>query len=125
MTEKPSNANAVHLVGTLHQLVLEGIQAATRQELVFRMLNRTVGLCRYDRALFFKAGSKSSNLLGISGQSDVNSTSEKTAQWAKLASNLNAPERLRILTKDDFSKEIHKDWEEYSRECSGDRKSVV
>jgi multidrug resistance efflux pump len=118
MTEENRNANAVQLVGTLHQLVLESIQAATRQELVFRMLNRTVGLCKYDRALFFKAASKSLKLFGISGQSDVNSTSEKTAQWLKLASNLNESERLHILTKDDFPEEVQNDWEAYSRECS-------
>ena len=50
----PSDAEkSIRILSVLQKLSLESIQAESAEGLVFRMLNSSVALCGYERALFF------------------------------------------------------------------------
>lgn len=116
----PNNlsADGIQILSLLNQLLMESVLAKTPEELVFRMLNRSAGLCRYDRALFF-FGSATLKLKGISGQASVNKTSEKVELWNRLAASLKEPETPRLLSKDDFPKSLHGEWNSYVQQNEG------
>ncbi|NDV24539.1 efflux RND transporter periplasmic adaptor subunit [Desulfovibrio sp. JC022] len=119
MQHDTSSATALKVVSLLHQLVLEAVLAKSEQELVFRMLNRSIGLCHYDRALFFRFDSLSPSLSGISGQSEVNKNSEKAAQWISMIKELESRNKISIISKDSFTKNALESWEDYIKISGG------
>lgn len=119
MKQESSSANALKVVSLLHQLVLEAVLAKSEQELLFRILNRSIGLCSYDRALFFRLDSATPLLQGISGQSEVNKNSEKAAQWLSLAEGLESTATILCLSDSDFCGKSKKIWEEFRASTGG------
>ncbi|WP_320171223.1 HlyD family efflux transporter periplasmic adaptor subunit [Maridesulfovibrio sp.] len=113
------NENTVSILSILQQLSLEGMLSKSAEELTFRMLNRTIALCPYDRSVFFEQGFSGLKLKGISGQAAVNKTSELNELWNRLAAGLLEPHRGRLLTKDDFPEGLHEDWNSYVQKNAG------
>ena len=112
--------DAVRVVSVLHQLTLEGVLSESRKELTFRMLNRTVALCQYDRALLWDVRNKKPVLLGVSGKSDLNKHSEQAGQLQSLVSVLPDREKYSIVSDKSLSRDEHKKaWEAVAEKTSG------
>ncbi len=128
MNEKmtsPSNVSAkdheqpLKLLSALHQLTLESMLADTRQELIFRILNRTILLFQYDRALLCRINESDSKLLGISGQSVVNKNSEMYQLWLNALKKIKPATQPQELTLESFNGLKQEDWETLQKKSNG------
>jgi multidrug resistance efflux pump len=72
---------AFDALAVLHELALEAGHSDSRQQLVFRILNRTVRYCHYDRAALWLLSGRRPRLLGVSGQVDVAANAPLVADW--------------------------------------------
>lgn len=72
---------AFDTLATLQQLTLEAGLAATPQQLAFRLLNRTIAYCAYDRATLWATNGRRISLLGVSGQVDVHRLAPLAVEW--------------------------------------------
>ncbi len=68
-------------LGLLHQLTLEAGLSQTRQQLVFRILNRTIQLVPYDRAVLWDLSQRGPRLLGVSGEASTQAQSVLCEEW--------------------------------------------
>ncbi len=76
----------------LQQLSLEALSAKDRQQLIFRVLNRTVVFCRYNRAVIFDIRRNKARFLGVSGKAAVDGYSEIVEKWSTIVSSLSIRE---------------------------------
>lgn len=115
---QPSTALA-HLLLAINRLVVRAFNANSKESLIFKILNDTVNVVRYDRAMLWDFSESKPKLLGVSGQPSVNEQTELAKNWNKLIPNLIDPRKIQIITKDSFRK--NKDlWEEIRKktDCS-------
>lgn len=80
----PSSTVDIKLISTLYLLTLESILAKNKDELIFRILNRTILLTKYDRAVLWQRKGQSAKVLGISGVSKIEKRSVLHEQWKQL-----------------------------------------
>jgi hypothetical protein len=99
-------AKALERAGLLHQISLESFLAANRQELIFRMLNRTVSLCVYERASLWTPGGKKPKNLGVSGLSQAPGESAWTAEMQPLVRHLFTRPEAQIVDPSLFPTEL-------------------
>lgn len=69
---------------TLQKLTLEAGLSENLKQLTFRILNRSVAYCRYDRAALWDLRGKSVKLLGVSGAGEINRQSPLVCEWRNL-----------------------------------------
>jgi hypothetical protein len=72
---------AFEALANLQRLTLEAGLSENLNQLIFRILNRSIGYCRYDRAALWSMSSKRPKLLGVSGNSDVNRQAPLVSEW--------------------------------------------
>ena len=84
-------------VGTLLQLALSAGLSDDRSQLAFRMLNRSITYCRYDRAVLWGLATGRARLLGVSGQAGVDARAPLVDQWRRLVDAIPDPGRAAIL----------------------------
>ncbi|MBA3958036.1 MAG: HlyD family efflux transporter periplasmic adaptor subunit [Parachlamydiaceae bacterium] len=91
---------SVQLLAEINRLTLKAFKSPKVQNLIFLILNDTVPIVRYDRAVLWKLDPKGKpTLLGISGQSSVNKVTDLSKQWLDIVTNLKdpgTPQELRI-----------------------------
>ncbi len=102
----------------INQLTLEAMGADSRQGLFFRILNNTLMLVPYNRAVLFSMERGRVKLCGISGQSEVASQAPLVKLYRELAGNLTGHDAPRILGPDDFPA-AQKAWQEISDKIQG------
>jgi len=90
-------AEAFQSVAILHQLTVEACLCRSRAELVFHILNRTIALCTYDRAVLWDLTGGKPRPLGISGQSEVAAQSPMVELWQAAVATLGEPDRIQRL----------------------------
>lgn len=90
---------------------MEAILSKNHRELIYRMLNRTVALCHYDRASCWAMHTDAPKLLGVSGQSDINKYSELAEKWREMVGALPDPKLAAMLAKQDFQGQPRKVWD--------------
>lgn len=116
----PTSFDAVRMMSVLHQLTLESVLAEDRKELIFRILNRSVTLCPYDRASMWLCSENRPKLLGVSGKSSVDRFSELAEQWRALIETLPEPNKHMVVSEAVFETEEHKAaWREVADKTSG------
>ncbi|MBI4617121.1 MAG: HlyD family efflux transporter periplasmic adaptor subunit [Planctomycetes bacterium] len=71
-------------LATLHRLTVSAMRSPTRQALLFRVLNDTIQLLRYERASFWLFQRGRPFLLGVSGQVEVKRGSDLEVAWTNL-----------------------------------------
>jgi multidrug resistance efflux pump len=114
-----SNANAaVESLAALQQLALEAGLSENLKQLVFRILNRSIVYCRYDRAALWQFRGKRANLLGVSGSSDVNRLAALTVEWRRAVQAL--PDREKATVIGPGAQPLDADlWEPLQRRTNG------
>lgn len=76
----------------------KAMQAANKEALIFIILNDTIHIIRYDRALLWDMAQSKPKLLGISGESKINKSSHVVEQWTKYIQEIREPSRAQILS---------------------------
>ncbi|MFW5856279.1 MAG: efflux RND transporter periplasmic adaptor subunit [Planctomycetota bacterium] len=95
-------ANAFNTLSVLHQLSLEAFLSRTGQELMFRILNRTVALCPYGRAVLWGVEDGGAAPLGVSGKADLNPRSTLMQAYARLVKDIRQPDEAAVLDAEAF-----------------------
>lgn len=103
---------ALKIVTAMNKLILKAFSLNNRNALIFFILNDTISMVLYDRAVLWDLDQKTPKLLGVSGQSSISATSSIAKQWQRLVQNIHNPREMRILTPDEFPKEKEL-WHEY------------
>jgi len=93
----PVSAEAFAGLSTLHQLTLEAGLSETRARLVFHILNRTIQLCSYDRALLWDLTGTAPRILGISGEARVDAQAPLVLESAAIVRALREPARAQEI----------------------------
>ncbi len=109
--------SALHMVSLLHQLTMEAILCETKQELAFRILNRTVLFCKYDRAALFEMSGSKPRLLGVSGQAAVAKNSELAKQWRMLVGGMGDAGKPGLLSKKPLPDKLRAKYEDLAKEA--------
>ncbi|MCX7934086.1 MAG: efflux RND transporter periplasmic adaptor subunit [Planctomycetota bacterium] len=99
----PDNA-AAPLARRLHCLAVSAGACADLSQLAFHILNRTIELCPYDRAVLWTGLAEGKpRLLGISGEAKAQEGAPLVEDWLCLISALAAPAQARRLHCADFA----------------------
>lgn len=86
----------------INRLLIKAGDAATVDVLTFIILNDTLHLIPYNRALLFSFEGATPQAIGISGQDKVNPNSQLLQKWCTLIKELQNPEKEQILKIDSF-----------------------
>ena len=95
---------AFHILRTLYQLSTDLNSSESRQDLIFRILNNTISLFPYHRAVLWSFDNKRPKLLGVSGREDVNHKSPRAELWKDAVTSLDENKSLQILDNSPISK---------------------
>lgn len=99
----------------IHKLTLESIAAESRQNLIFRILNNTIELCRYDRAVLWDISGKKPKPLGVSGTAELNPDSETLRNGARLLEALPDIGKPQKITEDTLPSDACREWSSLSQ----------
>lgn len=102
----PDKDQAEHIQNTLitiQRLTLKAVNASSLQNLIFIILNDTFQAIKYDRAILFRREQNKVEILGVSGQANINARTELASRLKTLVQKLQKPLEQRILKGDDFS----------------------
>lgn len=116
-------AEAVQSIATLQQLSLEAGLSESRQQLIFRILNRTHRLRPYDRAVLWstdRAG-RPRRLLGVSAEAEVEETAPQARIWRGMLRRLDGLATARLAPGDalDALAEGDPSWRAYQKRVEG------
>lgn len=101
---------ALKVLGVLHQLTLESFLSQSRQELTFRLLNRTIMLVPYDRAALWDFGGRKPRCLGVSGHSKLEGHSEQVRHWSSLIQGMGKRAEHQVLAEGAFPPGVAQTW---------------
>jgi len=96
---------AVNLLSLINKMNLKIFSTKTRKALIFLILNDTVQVVRYDRAVLWSFEGDTPKILGVSGQTTVNQNSDLAKKWGRLISDLADPSKIQLFSQDSFSNE--------------------
>ncbi len=116
-TERENNS-AFQSLAILQQLTLEAGLSESREQLQFRMLNRSQRYCSYDRAVLWQRHGRRWKLVGVSGACAVNRRGPLAAEWKRLVQALSQPEQVSIIDPQngEFAGE---DWRQLAQRTDG------
>ncbi len=95
-----SEQGALSRVVGLQTLATEFFSAENRTQLIFRLLNRTVSLCGYPRAVLFRIHGDSGKFIAVSGKASVDRYSETVEKWNLLVGGIAEKEKAQLLSAD-------------------------
>lgn len=90
--------DAFRILRTLYQLSTDLFSSEGRRDLYFRILNNTIRLFPYRRAVLWSFDDKLPKLLGVSGQEDVNHQAPMARLWKEIVTSLKDNKTLQILS---------------------------
>ena len=91
------SGEAFEALATLQQLTLEAGLSENLPQLIFRILNRSIGYCRYDRAALWKLTGRRPKLFGVSGQVGVKEYTPLVSDWRRVVESLPARDAVSIV----------------------------
>lgn len=111
-------ASVARLLGQIYNLALAAVRSEGRQALVFKILNDTEGICRYDRAVLWALDGRAPVLLGVSGHVTVNPRTALASSWRELVRELQAPGSPAVLEAASF-RNAGEAWEDLAAQTEG------
>lgn len=94
----------IQLLAEINRLTLRAFQSKNAQALIFLILNDTVPIVRYDRAVLWKLEKgEEPKVLGISGQSKVPKYTDLSKQWLKIVKSIKNVEEAQKLPSPESS----------------------
>lgn len=113
-TSKDPYKVVLELISSANQLAVKAINAPTSQNLNFIILNDTLRIAKYDRAVLWRIVEGRPTILGVSGQTTFSTSSEIVNRWKDLVSAIPDPSKSKLLSADDFP-ENAKEWSELQK----------
>lgn len=110
-------AEAFRILRTLHQLSVDLFAGENREDLNFRILNSTIDLFAYNRAVLWSFDKERPKLLGVSGQADVKSQSALSLLWSKVILAVKDKQSIQVLGPESLSE--GESWQELARKTTG------
>ena len=110
-------AQAFRILRSLHQLSVDLFASENRDDLNFRILNNTIYLFTYNRAVLWSFEKKRPRLLGISGQAEVKSQSALSRLWHDIILSVKDKQSLQVLVPEGLVQD--KEWQELIEKTSG------
>lgn len=98
---------SIQVLIVCNRMVIKAFNAKNRQSLIFTILNDTVHVIPYDRAILWDMSAKPPKLLGVSGQSQVNKEAEIVKKWEQLVQSVSDPAKPQQLTEESFPGKGH------------------
>ncbi|UCE59907.1 MAG: HlyD family efflux transporter periplasmic adaptor subunit [Phycisphaerales bacterium] len=98
------SAEAFGTLAKLQQLTMEAGLSTNAKQLVFRILNRSIIYCRYDRAALWNLTGTSPRLLGVSGNMNVDKQSPLVDEWRALVSAIPHRSAAAVLSGNSFER---------------------
>lgn len=102
MTISPQElSKTVQLLAEINRLSIKAFKAQTPQSLIFLILNDTIPIVRYDRAVLWRmdgGGKSPPKMLGVSGQAALKRDTDLSRNWLKIVKSIKEPEKPQILT---------------------------
>lgn len=92
------SSQTVKLLATLDSLHLRAFGAESRQALIFVMLNDSVQLAHYDRAMLFSMTGSEPELLGISGQREAKTDTPYAELCQRIVREIRTPQTPQTLS---------------------------
>ncbi len=83
-TEPEVSDEPIESLARLHQLGLEAGLSESPKQLIFRILNRSIICCRYDRAVLWSLTGIRPKILGVSGSMDYSAESPVASEWRRV-----------------------------------------
>lgn len=99
----PVSAKAFEALARLQQLTLETGLSSDLKQLIFRILNRSIIYCRYERAVLWGLAGHGVRLLGVSGNAKVDQRSSLVTEWQSLLDSLPDRRQAAILDAHKFN----------------------
>ena len=104
MAAPPADANArglqaAQVLGVLCNLIVDACRSPTRATLAFKLLNSTVHLVHYDRAVLWDLDGAQPRCLGISGQAEVSRAAPRVRDLQRLAAHIPPAEKPMTPTR--------------------------
>lgn len=94
-------AQAVHLLASISRLGLKAFSTKSKQALTFLMLNDTLQVIRYDRAVLWKINDKNKcEIIGISGESSYDPRTTLAHQLSELVHTIKPLNQSQILSQE-------------------------
>ncbi len=97
---------AVNLLSKINRLMLRVFSTASSESLTFLIVNDSIQVTRYDRAILFDISGKKNRLLAVSGQAKIKKNSELATVWNRLIFNLKEPAIIQKVSDESFTSEI-------------------
>lgn len=97
----------------INKLILKAMNAKSRENLKFVILNDTLHIVNYDRAVLFELEGNKAKLIGISGQVQVKSGGALQEDWKHLVNALIDNKKPQRLVDDSFRQEALPLWKKY------------
>ena len=105
MTDTLKAGQALHLLAAINRLGLKSYNSPNQQSLIFTILNDTVQIVPYHRAVMWRIEKqKPTQLLGVSGQSTINQHSDLAKAWFATIQAIPDPENPHILSFEQLNK---------------------
>jgi len=108
---KEVSRKTVELLYVINRLNQKAYQAESREALSFVILNDTIRLVHYDRAVLLNLEEKNPQVEGISGQSSLDKKSVIAQKWIELYKQIQDPSKPQILNHTHFASR-HGIWDE-------------
>ncbi len=117
--QKPAHVavQAMTILRSLYQLSTDLHASENRQELIFRILNSTIGLFPYRRAVLWSFAGKKTKVLGISGREEIDAQSSLVKLWGPVVESLKDFKVVRILN--DPPNGLEENWKLLVQKTSG------
>ena len=109
---------AMKSLAVIQQLTFEAGLSESKQQLIFRILNRSILLCRYDRAVLWSINAGRFKLLGVSGSGTINRQSPLAQQWHELITQIGGPDKPTIISDANFS-DKQEQWQALADQTGG------
>ncbi len=109
---------AAQLLSVLCNLVIDACRSQARQDLVFKILNSSIHLVQYDRAILWDMETGKPRLMGVSGQPDNNRNTRLAGSLAKLVREIKNPLQAAVFGAEDF-KTAGETWQEQAQATQG------
>lgn len=98
------DVRTTNLLASLNQLNLKAFGSASKEALIFQILNDTVHLVPYDRAFLWDLRMQPPHCLGISGQGKVEENLELIARMGSMVKKIPHPEKAQVMKVDKIEK---------------------
>lgn len=118
-TQKSSHVavQAFKILRSLYQLSTDLHASENRQDLIFRIVNGTIDLFPYRRAVLWSFNGKKTTLLAISGRETVNKQSPIVKLWIPIVNELRKNTSVHVVKKPPSG--LEKEWSGLENKTSG------